>query len=186
MSELISSENKYSDNKKSYYSLSYVFKDDPDDAYTIVDIIREKEFYNLLFQLNTDIIKEYKVANDNNDYKEHVMVTIDIGNDDPNGGDIFDEGEEIKLKMDTNTIIESKEVAIIKSLVDCNNTDNEDSVVVIDDVTINFNRSKGIVKLDIKYSVDYETFEYMKEFINMFIKKLFHRLITYFDESLAA
>lgn len=186
MSELVSSENKYSDNKKSYYSLSYNFKDDPDDTYTIIDIIREKEFYNLLFQLNTDIIKEYSIANENNDYNEHVMVTIDIGNDDPNGGDIFDEGEEIKLKMATDTTIESKEVAVIKSLIGCNNIDSEESVVVIDDVTINFIRNKGVVKLDIKYSVDYETFEYMKEFINMFIKKLFHRLITYFDESLAA
>ena len=99
MSEIVSSENKYSDHKKSYYSLSYSFSDDPDDTYTIVDIIREKEFYNLLFQLNADIIKEYNVVNKEDNYKENVLVTIDIGNDDPDGGEILDEGEEMKLKM---------------------------------------------------------------------------------------
>jgi hypothetical protein len=187
MSEIVSSENKYSDHKKSYYSLSYSFSDDPDDTYTIVDIIREKEFYNLLFQLNADIIKEYNVVNKEDNYKENVLVTIDIGNDDPDGGEIFDEGEEMKLKMVTETNIISKNVAELNS-IKCSQDKctEDDTVVVIDDVNIIFNRNNGVVKLDIKYSVEYETFEYMKEFINMFIKKLFHRLVTYFDDSLCA
>lgn len=185
MSEHILSENKYSDHEKSYYSLSYSFNDDPDDTYSIIDIIREKEFYNLLFQLNADIIKEYDVVNKEDNYKENVLVTIDIGNDDPDGGEIFDEGEEMKLKMVTETKIISKNVAQLNSIEGSEKKGKEDeAVVVIDDVNIIFNRSNGAVKLDIKYSVDYETFEYMKEFINMFIKKLFHRLVTYFDDSL--
>ena len=43
------------------------------------------------------------------------------------------------------------------------------------------NRKDNNINIEVYYSVDYDSLEYIKEFTNMFIKKLFHRLISYFE-----
>jgi hypothetical protein len=87
-------------NNRSCYTITHCFKEDPEGIYTLIDITREKEFYNLLFQLNADIIKNFTVT-EKDDFNELVIVTVDIGNDDPNGANIFDEGEDIKMRLNT-------------------------------------------------------------------------------------
>ena len=169
-------------NNRSCYTISHCFKEDPEGTYTLIDITREKEFYNLLFQLNADIIKNFKVT-EKIEFNELVTVTVDIGNDNSNGANIFDDGEEIKMMLNTSTtIINDKKVTIcsVKSIVTDEEND-DDSIVLIEDVNIMINRKDDNINIEVYYSVDYDSLEYIKEFTNMFIKKLFHRLISYFE-----
>ena len=169
-------------NNRSCYTISHCFKEDPEGIYTLVDITREKEFYNLLFQLNADIIKNFTVT-EKGEFNEMVVVTVDVGNDNPNGANIFDDGEEIKMMLNTlTTIIGDKNAMInsVKTIV----TDEEyddDSMVLIEDVKIMITRKDDNLYIEVYYSLDYDSLEYIKEFTNLFIKKLFHRLISYFE-----
>lgn len=169
-------------NNRSCYTISHCFKEDPEGIYTLVDITREKEFYNLLFQLNADIIKNFTVT-EKGERNEMVVVTVDVGNDNPNGANIFDDGEEIKMMLNTlTTIIGDKNAMInsVKTIV----TDEEyddDSMVLIEDVKIMITRKDDNLYIEVYYSLDYDSLEYIKEFTNLFIKKLFHRLISYFE-----
>ncbi len=169
-------------NNKSCYIISHCFKEDPDGIYTLVDITREKEFYNLLFQLNADIIKNFTVT-EKGGFNEMVVVTVDVGNDNPNGANIFDDGEEIKMMLNTSTTIISDKKAMINSVKTfvTDEEDDDDSMVLIEDVKIMMTRKDDNVYIEVCYSVDYDSLEYIKEFTNMFIKKLFHRLVSYFE-----
>ena len=96
---------------------------------------------------------------------------------------LTDDGEEIKMMLNTlTTIIGDKNAMInsVKTIV----TDEEyddDSMVLIEDVKIMITRKDDNLYIEVYYSLDYESLEYIKEFTNMFIKKLFHRLISYFE-----
>jgi hypothetical protein len=176
-------------NNRSCYTITHCFKEDPEGIYTLIDITREKEFYNLLFQLNADIIKNFTVT-EKDDFNELVIVTVDIGNDDPNGANIFDDGEEIKMRLNTLTSIISDETITINSvnstvIEEDEDEEEDESIVLIEDVNISITRKDNNVYIKVYYSVDYDSLEYIKEFTNLFIKKLFHRLVSYFKDNLS-
>jgi hypothetical protein len=148
---------------------------------SIFDIIKNKCFFDLLYELNKDIIEKFEITNDNND------VTIDdikiIFKDVTNEDNVLDDNEEIliNLKIKTNCISDTDYE--LSGLNIQNNSSIKNESVNMENFLIKVEKkSSELINIKISFSIkDNEKPDFLKTYICLYFQKIFYKIKLYFE-----
>ena len=146
----------------------------------IIEIIKEHELYELLFLLNKDLIKSYKINNCSDNSEEIVFIINKLNDDDDDDSDDLYN----KLYISISNIIK-----INKNNVQIKGTKNNfllnDSTYTkfpIDNLNINLILSNDKIELELSFLYIGEKLPiYIEDLIGFFFKKVLLRFKLYFE-----
>lgn len=163
------------------YTNKFILKFDVKESYSnIIDLIKSQDFYTLIKELNSDIVRNVEIIN-HNDYDE-VVFDIEI----PNSLKVSDTiNKNLKLHLfykntygDSQTKIEG----FIPSLESINNKKME----IINDIYLE-NTSIIVYKkgetstFELFLNFDNKINDKINKFLALYLKKLFKKVKMYFD-----
>lgn len=143
---------------------------------TIFDIIKNKQLFELLYELNKGIIKDLNIKNiDNIDNLSFIF--IDVINEEG----ILDKDEEIfiKLNLKTNFIADNNYEIIGLNIENNSNIDRD--TIILDNFILKIEKTDNII-LNISFSIlNDESPEFIKTFVALYLQKIFYNLKLYFE-----
>ena len=148
---------------------------------SIFDIIKNKQLFDLIYELNKDIIEKFEIINDtNSDLIDYLKIIFkDVSNEDS----VLDEGEEIliNLKIETNCINDTNYE--INGLDIQNNTTIKNDSISMDNFFIKVEQQQdNLINLKICFSIlDNDKPEFLKTYICLYFQKIFYKVKLYFE-----
>jgi len=155
-------------NDFSSFRINLSINNNSNNNYNLIEIINQNELWNLLYELNKDIIEEYnynKLTNENNE-----QIYIKIKNIKKN-----EEFNNISLNIE-NIINKISDYEYQLYCFDINNINNKNKV---DDFKINIKIVNNITIIDIDFTFNENTNDAINTYIALYIKKIFYRLSKY-------
>jgi len=167
------------------YKLTINIVPSPDNEHTIIDIVKNKEFFNLLYELNNELIHKI-CTTEKEDNIQNTIIHLLI-NDSDDDSSILDNITDIYLYLESNINIISVNKCEIISLTDnINNINNDEQ----NDNTLHISLTKFntlIEIIDDKYeiivcfSLEKNIPAFLKTYIGFYLKKIFYKLKLYFE-----
>lgn len=137
----------------------------------IFETIQKGDFFDLLYELNEDIIKTYKNTKSE---KDNTIDNVEIIFNNVFDEDIMDEYDEIYLRLKTQTIF-TDNICKISGL-------NIDSVSNIENLLISMEKQKNIVQVQVFFDIiDNKISDIIKTYIGLYLKKIFYKIKMYFE-----
>ena len=158
------------------YYLDLEINESSTNEHTIYDIISNDAFFDLLFELNNDIVIDYSTSDLNNNYK-NIIYKLNLSDVD----DSKNENMNLIFNVVVNTISDNK--CSITSNNDSQNYAAADSDNIkncfLDSFTL-FYEKNDVSKLSIQFKLDHD--DMIKNyFISMYLKKIFYKFKKYFE-----
>jgi hypothetical protein len=160
--------------KNNFYYLSLEINENNSNENTIYDVITNDSFFELLFELNKDILEKYNISDLPNNYKK-IFYSLNLVDNE----DFGDQNINLLFNITTKIIDDNK--CSITSNNDLTNfsLDNNSENVFLNSFSLDYEKD-DLSKLSIKFKLD-EYDDFKSYFISMYIKKTIYRIKKYFE-----
>jgi len=160
----------------SLYKIMFDIKQSDNLFTNIKEIVKENELFELLYELNKDVIDKFNVDTTNNNTQNTTMTIINKKTEYFNYPFFT-----INIHYDNN--IEEDSCSIFSIPYSNNNEIVKENEIYLSDFNINMSKDESNIHFLINFSFDDKIFDndLIKMTLSMYIQKIFYRLKLYFE-----
>lgn len=162
-------------NDENIYKIDFLLKD-KESEYTLINLIKANQLFDLLFELNKDIAESINTVNSSND-SQYTVIHIINKNIDLINEKIIHIHLQYQYIFDTNK-------CILKPIVINRKEDDSQTLIYMDNFRVEIEESvDNPTKIHLLFGFNNKFFEsnLVHVGIAMYIKKIFYRLKLYFE-----
>jgi hypothetical protein len=149
------------------YRINMTIIPNPMNEFTLIDIILEHEFWNLLFELNKDIIEYFNEVKQTNN-RDIISIKLKSEN----------ESTEFKNLL-LNLLVTIEQISNNKMIITCVNADTKKDEIRFTDFIMNIEQIKN-TNINISFKLTNAN-DIVNTYISLCIKKIFYRLSKYLE-----
>jgi len=157
------------------FKISLVIEQNNADA-NVFEIIKNGDFFDLLYQLNEDIIEKYENKKEDNDpLIDNILILFKNIFED----DTFDEMDDVFLNLKTQSkfILDNKCEIIgldVKTTNDINN-------INIDNLLVSIEKINNKFIFIVTFKISGNASDIIKTYVGYYLKKIFYKIQQYFE-----
>jgi len=165
-------------NNNGDFRMNFTIIASQENKYSIMDIIKERQLYDLLYELNKDITKTINIKLNENYLDDLEFIFVDLSDE----NNVLDSDEEIIVNLQTKTVFIDANKCEIQGINIKNTSNTRDANVNINDFNISVEMNKNVYDISLKFSIlDDNIPEIIKMCIGLYLKKIFYKLKLYFE-----